>query len=183
MIEPKTYRKTSPVTAVYLDPLGTEPLPAEFLGQIFMDSCPGAPMDSDCHVEPHVHTLEGPLRIRSGDWLVKGTEGEFWPVRGDIFDSFYEPADDKARKTVWIVVQEDHHIGIEAFPCSTLEKARALAIRIANECAVRPDEIVEESLSADERADGVWMSLKYSIEYANYVTVLQRFMDEYEEDE
>lgn len=89
---------------------------------------------------------------------------------------------DKADKTVWIVVQEEWNNGIEAFACSTLEKARKLAVRLANEGAVNPEDIEEEDITQDERDNGVWMSLKYSAEFANYVTVLQRFMDEYEEE-
>lgn len=38
-----------------------------------------------------VQTLEGPLAAHSGDWIIKGTRGEFWPVRQDIFAETYEP--------------------------------------------------------------------------------------------
>jgi hypothetical protein len=39
-----------------------------------------------------VQTLEGPLAAHSGYWIIKGTRGEFWPVRGDVFAETYEPA-------------------------------------------------------------------------------------------
>ena len=86
---------------------------------------------------------------------------------------------DKASRTIWIVVQEDRHIGVEVFPCSTLEKARDLAVRIANENATHPEDIEEEELSPRQRDNGTWMSIKYSIE-EDFVTVFQRFMDEEE---
>lgn len=35
-------------------------------------------------------TLEGPVRATRRSWVVKGTEGEFWPVREDIFPRIYE---------------------------------------------------------------------------------------------
>jgi len=38
-----------------------------------------------------VPTLEGHLAARTGDWIVQGQRGEFWPVRGDIFAETYEP--------------------------------------------------------------------------------------------
>lgn len=43
---------------------------------------------------PHVHTLEGPLRVREGDWIIKGVKGEFYPCKPDIFAATYEPAEE-----------------------------------------------------------------------------------------
>jgi hypothetical protein len=37
-----------------------------------------------------VATLEGPLRARAGDWIIKGVKGEFYPVRDEIFAETYE---------------------------------------------------------------------------------------------
>ena len=38
----------------------------------------------------HVHTMEGPLHISDGDWVIKGVQGEFYPVKPDIFEATYE---------------------------------------------------------------------------------------------
>lgn len=38
-----------------------------------------------------IHTLEGDMICYPGDWLIKGTKNEFWPVRHDIFMNSYEP--------------------------------------------------------------------------------------------
>ena len=38
-----------------------------------------------------VHTLEGDMAAHVGDWIVKGVEGEFYPVKGSIFHATYEP--------------------------------------------------------------------------------------------
>lgn len=38
-----------------------------------------------------VHTLEGPARARRGSYIVRGTAGEFYPVRADIFATKYQP--------------------------------------------------------------------------------------------
>jgi hypothetical protein len=40
-----------------------------------------------------VRTFEGDMRIGDGDWIVKGVEGEFCPIRDPIFREAYEPAD------------------------------------------------------------------------------------------
>lgn len=41
--------------------------------------------------EPICHTLEGPLRVSVGDWIIKGIKGEFYPCKPDIFAMTYEP--------------------------------------------------------------------------------------------
>ena len=38
-----------------------------------------------------IYTLEGPLVARKGDWIIKGTRGEHWPVKPEIFADTYEP--------------------------------------------------------------------------------------------
>lgn len=38
----------------------------------------------------HVHTLEGPLIVTDGDWIIKGIKGEFYPCKPDIFEQLYE---------------------------------------------------------------------------------------------
>lgn len=43
-----------------------------------------------------VQTLEGPLRIQPGDWLIEGTEGEFYPCKDSVFRRKYEIADEVA---------------------------------------------------------------------------------------
>lgn len=40
---------------------------------------------------PHVKTLEGPLRVSEGDWIITGVKGERYPCKPDIFDATYEP--------------------------------------------------------------------------------------------
>ena len=40
-----------------------------------------------------VGTLEGTMRAEEGDWLVCGTAGELYSVKGSIFSDIYEVAD------------------------------------------------------------------------------------------
>ncbi len=39
-----------------------------------------------------IRTLEGTMTASVGDWIVKGTSGEFYPVKPDIFEQTYEYA-------------------------------------------------------------------------------------------
>ena len=38
-----------------------------------------------------VQTLEGPIRIPFGSWIIRGVAGELYPCRDDIFRATYEP--------------------------------------------------------------------------------------------
>jgi hypothetical protein len=39
-----------------------------------------------------IDTLEGVMRAESGDWIIKGVAGEFYPCKPDIFAVTYEKA-------------------------------------------------------------------------------------------
>lgn len=41
----------------------------------------------------YIQTLEGPLHISDGDWIICGVKGEFYPCKPDIFDATYETAE------------------------------------------------------------------------------------------
>jgi len=53
---------------------------------------------SDCDLNdtdwPIINTLEGDLACSPGDYIVKGINGEFYPVKPDIFEKSYEPVGD-----------------------------------------------------------------------------------------
>jgi hypothetical protein len=55
------------------------------------------------HAGETVNTLEGPTTAADGDWVVRGTDGEQWPVPGDEFArryaEFHPPADVKVPDT------------------------------------------------------------------------------------
>jgi len=38
-----------------------------------------------------IKTLEGTVRAELGDWIVSGIQGEYYPVRADIFTATYTP--------------------------------------------------------------------------------------------
>jgi len=46
----------------------------------------------DVHTDTiRIKTLEGTMTARCGDWIVRGVQGEYYPVQDDIFRQTYEP--------------------------------------------------------------------------------------------
>ena len=43
--------------------------------------------------KPAIKTLEGPLAISPGDWIIVGVNGERYPIKPDIFEKTYEPVE------------------------------------------------------------------------------------------
>ena len=44
-----------------------------------------------------IDTLEGEMTAQIGDWIIKGVQGEFYPVKDSIFRETYVEVDDAAR--------------------------------------------------------------------------------------
>lgn len=42
-----------------------------------------------------IHTLEGEMKTKPGDWIIQGVRGEFYPHAGSFFNEVYDevPAD------------------------------------------------------------------------------------------
>jgi hypothetical protein len=53
-------------------------------------------MDGDliAHPDPYlrINTLEGVITASTGDYVIRGIKGEFYPCKPDIFAATYEPA-------------------------------------------------------------------------------------------
>lgn len=79
----KTYRKTATIEAVQYN--GSWP-PAEQLIAWLGKYYGGPPRFGDGFL---IRTLEGDHLVESGDWVVRGIEGEFWPIKDEIFDKTY----------------------------------------------------------------------------------------------
>ncbi len=41
-----------------------------------------------------IHTLEGSMTAHTGDYIIKGVKGEFYPCRKDIFEESYAEESD-----------------------------------------------------------------------------------------
>ena len=44
--------------------------------------------------EPIIKTLEGEMKVSTGDYVIKGVNGEFYPCKAEIFEKTYELVDD-----------------------------------------------------------------------------------------
>jgi len=59
--------------------------------QFFINTLDGWPLgvykDGDKHC---IDTLEGPLNVSEGDWIITGVKGEKYPCKPDIFEATYE---------------------------------------------------------------------------------------------
>ena len=60
-------------------------------GQTARYDCVGECTPGSKHVIGIV-TLEGTMSAQPGDYIIRGTAGEFYPCRADIFEAKYEPA-------------------------------------------------------------------------------------------
>ena len=40
-----------------------------------------------------VETVEGPLTVSPGDWIIRGVQGELYPCKPDIFEATYDPTE------------------------------------------------------------------------------------------
>lgn len=41
-----------------------------------------------------IRTLDGDMKAKNGDYIIKGIQGEFYPCKPDIFESTYEKVDE-----------------------------------------------------------------------------------------
>ena len=57
-------------------------------GKFFAEEKPSDP--SDVSYRMIIPTLEGLMTASSGDWIIKGVQGEFYPCKPDIFEATYE---------------------------------------------------------------------------------------------
>ena len=44
----------------------------------------------------HIETLEGDMKAGFGDYIIKGVQGEFYPIKADIFEATYEVVNESA---------------------------------------------------------------------------------------
>jgi hypothetical protein len=91
-LEPRRYRKRPvEIEALQWDPSTKESIAA------MLRFCPaaGSLLSKDGRVPApdlklQVKTLEGMLEASPGDYIVRGVQGEFYPVKPDIFEATYE---------------------------------------------------------------------------------------------
>ena len=74
-----------------------------------------------------IKTLEGPLDVSEGDFIIKGVEGEFYPCKPDIFEKTYDVVEDGVRLQTF----GEKAVGITFNPSSSDEvhEAKMLAAK------------------------------------------------------
>lgn len=55
---------------------------------------------------PCIHTLEGDMLVREGDWIITGVKGERYPCKPDIFAATYEPVSSEKAEEVSAFVSD-----------------------------------------------------------------------------
>jgi len=59
-----------------------------------------------------IQTLEGPMTVSPGDWIITGVKGEHYPCKPDIFEATYEAAEPAPVKAQWCYsVNEENYYG------------------------------------------------------------------------
>lgn len=53
-----------------------------------------------------IPTLEGLMKARNNDWIIKGVQGEYYPCKPDIFEATYEPVQENTIKQEPIKIPE-----------------------------------------------------------------------------
>ncbi|MEO1783264.1 hypothetical protein [Enterococcus diestrammenae] len=56
---------------------------------------------------PYIGTIEGPMKVSDGDYIIKGVNGEFYPCKPEIFEKTYEEA-------VSPSLTDDQHVVLES---------------------------------------------------------------------
>ncbi len=82
----KFRKKPVEIDAAFIDYDKQHRIPDEFRAQL----CRCDVLPNEWPTAAHVHTLEGPLAVRDGDWLIRGVQGEFCPIKDAIFRATYE---------------------------------------------------------------------------------------------
>lgn len=91
----KIYRKTATIKAEKFDPENGI-LPQEVFDKEYEHTTSGmiiAMVDELNTGKPshnwHIKTLEGDLKVKPGDWIATGVNGEHWPIADDVFKQEY----------------------------------------------------------------------------------------------
>lgn len=57
-------------------------------GNVYFES------EGSSHIQMAIKTLEGTMLANLGDWIIRGTKGEIYPCKPEIFAEIYEPVEE-----------------------------------------------------------------------------------------
>lgn len=52
--------------------------------------------NGDRFIKAQIDTLEGEMTARSGDYIIRGVQGELYPCKADIFEQTYESVESES---------------------------------------------------------------------------------------
>lgn len=81
------YRKKPVVIEAFR--FGFDVIPEWFLDKLTADQLSTYHDLQSCEIV----TLEGTMRADRGDFIIQGVKGELYPIKPDIFEATYEPAE------------------------------------------------------------------------------------------
>jgi hypothetical protein len=84
----KKYRK-KPVVVEAIQ-YSSESTPVDIIN--FFKGNVGREVDNDGNF--YIETLEGKMKVREGDYIIRGVKGEYYPCKEDIFKLTYEVLDE-----------------------------------------------------------------------------------------
>lgn len=91
----KIYRKTATITAEQFDPDngvvpdGVFDKDFEYTTSDMLHQMANSILNGEPIYNWHVETLEGDLKVKAGDWIATGVDGEHWAINNDIFKKTY----------------------------------------------------------------------------------------------
>jgi hypothetical protein len=62
--------------------------------QWFAEACANGTIVVEDMDTMYIKTLEGPLHVSDGDWIIKGVKGELYPCKPDIFEATYDKVEE-----------------------------------------------------------------------------------------
>jgi hypothetical protein len=89
----KFRKKPVVIEAIQFNPEGKRTL-EEFGGSMFCQWRVYREPGEDAMPFLSIETLEGTMRANSGDWIIRGVKGEYYPCKPDIFAATYEPVEE-----------------------------------------------------------------------------------------
>ena len=119
-----------------------------------------------------IKTLEGPLHVSEGDFIIKGVEGEYYPCKPDIFEKTYDVVENAERPQTF----GEKAVGITFNPSGSDEvyEAKMLAAK-----QIDLLEKVHNKVTDDGKAMSSWVRSVFRTQAFNLIIQAQMALVKY----
>lgn len=151
----KTYQK-KPVQVKVLHYSNT-PNINTFLVEVTKDSITPATLEDG---KVKFKTLEGDMTVSEGDYVICGTNGEFYPIKPEIFEQCYETEDNLPHATVPSLLDKkgfSPKYWVAMFPGDT-----DVIIKTAHKCLMDSQALAQELFDEDQYEQLVFITIEVS---------------------